>query len=137
MPRTESFDPATAAPTSLPPTELVDWTKGIAPRYIALFLVVVFSDQLAVHTLAVGGLLPSILGALVASLLCYFLLFRPLAQCGLATRLSIEGVGASAFGTAGARWLPAPCSPSPTSSGSPSLSTTRPRSSCADSRRTA
>jgi cytosine permease len=94
-----------AAPLTPEPTALVDWTKGIAPRYIALFLVVVFSDQLAVHTLAVGGLLPSLLGAIVASLLCYFLLFRPLALSGLEARRPIEDVGASTFGTLGAKWL--------------------------------
>ena len=52
-------------PVTPAPPEPLPWTKGIGPRYIALFLVIVYYDQLAPRTLAVGGLGPAVMGATV------------------------------------------------------------------------
>lgn len=88
--------------------EPAPWHKGAAPRYIALFLLIVFCDQLAASTLALGGLLPSIAGAAVAGLLAFFLLYLPLASWGHARQTGIAPLAEFAFGQSGARWFVAP-----------------------------
>lgn len=81
----------------------LDWSKGVAPRYIALFLLIAYFDQLAPRTLAVGGLLPSALGALAAGLICHLFFFQPVALAGLRARKDIEGVALDTFGTLAGR----------------------------------
>ena len=81
------------------------WSKGIAPRYIALFLLVPFADQLAGGSLALGGLGAAIVGATVGAALAMFLLYYPSAILGLRSRLPTDRVAASTFGQAGAAWL--------------------------------
>lgn len=92
------------APTA--PIEPRPWDKGIAPRYIALFVSIVYLDPLAARTLAVGGLLPSVFGALAAAGFCYLLLFRPMALWGVRARRPLHELGASTFGSRGAVWVP-------------------------------
>jgi cytosine permease len=101
-------------PTASPPaSEAVDrpalerqaWFTSTAPKYIGLFLWVVYFDQLPRATLAVGGLLPSVLGALVAGVLCYLLLYAPPAFWGFRTGMPLTTLGTSTFGITGATWL--------------------------------
>lgn len=89
----------TVAPPPLP------WTKGLAPRYIALYLLVIYLDQLTGRTLAVGGVGPTLLGLTAGGVLAFLLLFYPSAIWGLRTRRPFEGVATATFGTTGARWL--------------------------------
>jgi cytosine permease len=81
------------------------WSTSTAPRYIGLFLWVVYFDQLPRWTLAVGGLLPAVLGALVAGLLCYCLLYYAPAMWGFKSGQPLTTLGTSTFGVTGARWL--------------------------------
>ena len=62
------------------------WQATIAPSYIGLFLWVVYFDQLAGRTLATGGLGWSVVGAGVAGLLCYRLLYLRPGHVGLQDR---------------------------------------------------
>jgi cytosine permease len=94
---------AVAGPS--PALERQPWLTSTAPKYIGLFLWVVYYDQLARETLAVGGLLPSVLGALVAGVLCYLLLYAPPALWGFRTGMPLTTLGTSTFGVTGARWL--------------------------------
>src|SRR5205823_13086597 len=82
------------------------WQSGLAPNFIGLFLWIAFYDQLAAPSLKVGGLVPSLLGAIVAGLLGYLLLFYVPAMWGLETGRPLVGVAASTFGEAGATWIP-------------------------------
>ena len=95
-----SQDPSAAISpaASLP---VVGWTKGIAPRFIALFLLLVYYDRLAIRTLLVGGLIPATLGVIVGGFLAYFLFFRPLAIWSLRTREPLERLAAATFGNSG------------------------------------
>jgi cytosine permease len=100
----------TAAPPLLtaaaePAIPRTPWQTSIAPKYIGLFLWIVYFDQLPRWTLAVGGLVPSVLGALVAGVLCYLLLYHGPAMWGQTSGLPLEALGKSTFGAAGARWL--------------------------------
>ncbi len=80
------------------PSELLPWSKGLAPRYIALFLLVVFYDQLAPRTLALAGLLPSVAGLVLGAAGAFLLFFRPIALFGQKRRARLEEVCALAFG---------------------------------------
>lgn len=91
------------APTALEP---IPWTKGIGPRYIALFLVIVYYDQLAPRTLAVGGLGPAVMGATVGGALSLLLLFYAPAMQGLRARKGLVGIAESTFGRKGSVVIP-------------------------------
>jgi cytosine permease len=106
MATTHAEDAAAGSPDR-PPLRPQPWTTGVAPRYIALFLLAVYYDQLAPLTLAVGGLGPSLLGLLAAGVACYALLYRPAALWGLEARQPFERVARRTFGDAGAPWLAA------------------------------
>jgi hypothetical protein len=95
--------PAEPASEAIPRTR---WQDGIAPNYIGLFLWVAFYDQLARPTLAIGGLAPSLLGAIVAGSLCYLLLYLVPGDVGPADAPPLAAVGASTFGEAGAVFVP-------------------------------
>ena len=88
-----------------PAPEAKPWQTSTAPAYIGLFLWVVYFDQLPRWTLAVGGLLPSVLGALVAGLLCYLLLYYAPAMWGFKSGQPLTTLGTSTFGLTGARWI--------------------------------
>lgn len=89
-----------------PVTERKDWQSGTATAYIILFLLITFYDQLAKQTLSFGGLGWSLLGTVVAGLLCYGLLYYVPAMWGLRSRQPLSRVTASTFGEAGSRWVP-------------------------------
>lgn len=105
--RSEETAPTMADASGPPSTpEPLPWTKGIAPRYIALFLLIVFHDQLALKTLAVGGLAPAALGATIGGVLAFLLLFYTPAMWGLRSHRGLIGIAASTFGKRGSVWLP-------------------------------
>src|SRR4051812_33083466 len=81
------------------------WHSTTAPKYIGLFLWVVFFDQLGRRTLAPGGLMPSLLGVLVAGLLCYLFLYHVPAMWGFRTGRPLTTLGTSTFGVSGSPWL--------------------------------
>ena len=83
------------------------WRTGVAPQLIALFLWAVFFDQLPRKTLLIGGLLPSVLGALAGGLSAYLLLYYPPAMRGFRTRKSFAEVATSAFGMKGSKYFAA------------------------------
>ena len=100
--------PTTPPPTpSAPPAELVrkPWQTSTAPQYIALFLWVAYFDQIGRRTLPLGGLGPAVLGAAVAGVLCYLLLYRAPAMWGFRTGKPPTELGASTFGATGASWF--------------------------------
>ncbi|MBX6313179.1 MAG: purine-cytosine permease-like transporter [Isosphaeraceae bacterium] len=101
-----ALPPALRAALEAPPWEPKPWQNGVAASYIALFLLIVYYDRLAPQTLAVGGLAPSLLGAAVAGLLCYLLLYYTPAMWGMRTRRPLHVVAASTFGARGATWVP-------------------------------
>jgi hypothetical protein len=94
--------PPKAAPAVL---ERQSWQTSTAPRYIAMFLWVVYFDQLGRRTLSVGGLMPSVLGALVAGLLCVLLLYHVPAMWGFRTGKPLTTLGTGTFGAAGSPWI--------------------------------
>ncbi len=98
--------PSLATALALPPVPPKSWQDGVAPAYISLLLSVVFLDQLPVHTLFVGGLGPSIVGALIAGLFAYWMLYYAPAMWGNATRRPLSVVATSSFGVKGAPWVP-------------------------------
>ena len=89
---------ATLSPLQLP---AIGWTKGIAPRFIALFLLLVFYDRLAIRTLLVGGLIPTTIGVILGGLLAYLLFFRPSALWSLHAREPVERLAGHTFGALG------------------------------------
>jgi cytosine permease len=99
---TTSIPPSPTAPVEL---ERRSWQTSIAPKYIGLFLWVAYFDQLGGRALAIGGLGPSVLGAALAGLLCYALLYHAPAMWGFRTGKPLATLGTSAFGASGARWL--------------------------------
>ena len=96
--------------TSEPVLETLErkpWRTGVAPQLIALFLWVVFFDQLPRRTLMIGGLLPSVMGATAGGLLAYLFLYYGPATRGFRTRKSFAEVATSAFGVNGSKYFAA------------------------------
>lgn len=81
------------------------WTWGVGHNYISLFLTAIFLDRLAVGTLTVGGLVPSLIGAALGGLLAFALLYFPAASWGLQAGAGIDRVASATFGEQGARRL--------------------------------
>ncbi len=79
------------------PAPVGRWDKVLAPHYIGLFLWIVFFDQLARGTLAVGGLFASLQGAFVGGLLAFGLLYLVPAWLGQGSRKTLEIVSSGTF----------------------------------------
>ena len=91
---------------NLGPVERKTWSSGMAPAYIGTFLWVAFFDGLGTRALPIGGLGPSLLGVLAASVLGYLLLFRVPAAWGFAAGRPLSGVAEATFGIRGASIIP-------------------------------
>jgi cytosine permease len=100
MPEHADLPPPLQAALDSPVLERRGW-QAAAPTYIALFLWVVFFDQLGRRTLAIGGLAWSVLGAAAAGLLCYLLLYLVPAHWGQKTGRPLTVLGSSTFGATG------------------------------------
>lgn len=113
MDRPTTSEPVPSAPTSssndtafrVAAVERKGWQSTMAPQFIALFLWVAYYDQLAVHTLATGGLGPAVAGLAVAGLLCFALLYYVPTMWGFRTGEPLTVITTSTFGRKGANAL--------------------------------
>ena len=82
------------------------WYKGTAPAYAGIFLWVVFYMEIAKGTLPQAGLGLSLLGLVIAALLCHFLFYLVPGLYGMKTGYPLYVVGSSTYGTEGGFLLP-------------------------------
>lgn len=82
------------------------WYKGTAPAYAGIFLWVVFYMQIADGTLSNAGLGLSLLGLVIAALICHFLFYLVPGMYGMKTGYPLYVVGSSTYGTAGGFLMP-------------------------------
>ncbi len=98
--------PSLRAAMDAPPVPPKAWQDGVGPAFVSLWISVVFLDRLAQGTLLVGGLGPSLVGAVLAGLLGYWGLYYAPAIWGAQTRRPLSVVASSTFGAWGSRWIP-------------------------------
>ena len=84
-----------------PPENRTPWYKNTAPAYAGIFLWVVFYMEIARGTLPQAGLWLSLLGLVVAALLCYLLYYLVPGLFGMKTGYPLYVVGSSTYGTLG------------------------------------
>lgn len=89
-----------------PPENRAPWYKNTAPAYIGIFLWIVFYREIATDTLGQAGLGLSLLGLLIAALLCHFLYYLIPGLLGMKTGYPLYVVGSSTYGTAGGFIIP-------------------------------
>ncbi len=82
------------------------WYKGTAPAYAGIFLWVVFYMQIADGTLSNAGLGLSLLGLVIAALICHFLFYLVPGLYGMKTGYPLYVVGSSTYGTTGGFLMP-------------------------------
>jgi cytosine permease len=82
------------------------WFKGTAPVYAGIFLWVVFYMKIADGTLSQAGLGLSLLGLVVAALICHYLFYLIPGLFGMKTGYPLYVVGSSTYGTQGGFLLP-------------------------------
>jgi len=82
------------------------WYKNTAPAYAGIFLWVVFYMALADGTLAKAGLGLSLLGLVIAALVCHFLFYLVPGLFGMKTGYPLYVVGSSTYGTLGGFIMP-------------------------------
>ncbi len=89
-----------------PPGNRAPWYVNTAPSYAGVFLWVVFYQQIAQGTLNNAGVGLSLLGLLVAGLLCYGFYYYAPGMLGMKTGYPLYVVGSSTFGTTGGYLMP-------------------------------
>jgi len=89
-----------------PETNREPWYKNTAPTYAGIFLWVVFYMKIAEGTLPQAGLGLSLLGLVIAALICHYLFFLVPALFGMKTGYPLYVVGSSTYGTAGGFLMP-------------------------------
>jgi cytosine permease len=82
------------------------WYKGTAPVYAGIFLWVVFYMKIADGTLSQAGLGLSLLGLVIAALICHYLFYLVPGLFGMKTGYPLYVVGSSTYGTQGGFLLP-------------------------------
>jgi len=82
------------------------WYKSTAPAYAGIFLWVVFYMEIAKGTLPQAGLGLSLLGLVIAALICHFLFYLVPGLYGMKTGYPLYVVGSSTYGTAGGFLMP-------------------------------
>jgi len=82
------------------------WYKNTAPAYAGIFLWVVFYMEIARGTLPQAGLGLTLLGLVVAALICYFLFYVVFGLLGMRTGYPLYVIGSSTYGTAGGFLMP-------------------------------
>jgi len=82
------------------------WYKNTAPAYAGIFLWVVFYMGIAKGTLPEAGLGLSLLGLVVAALICHFLFYLVPGLLGMKTGYPLYVVGSSTYGTKGGFLMP-------------------------------
>ena len=108
--------PTTASPSQLPdyiasakpnpPSNRAPWYKNTAPTYAGIFLWFIFWDSIAGKALMAGGLGATLLGILLAGLICHFLFYLVPGLLGRKTGLPLYIVGTSTFGAMGGLFMP-------------------------------
>lgn len=93
-----------ASPNS--PDNRAPWYKNTAPTYAGIFLWVVFYKEIAVGTLDQAGLALSLVGLVVAALICHFLFYVVPGMYGMKTGYPLYVVGSSTYGTLGGFLMP-------------------------------
>ena len=89
-----------------PPDNRTPWYKSTAPSYAGIFLWVVFYMQIANGTLSQSGLGLSLLGLVIAALICHFLFYLVPGMLGMKTGYPLYVVGSSTYGTLGGFLMP-------------------------------
>lgn len=98
--------PASLQPaTSDVPIKRRSWEHTIAPHYIGLFLWIVYFDTLGARAVPMAGIVWPFLGAAVAAVLCYQLLYYVPAVWGWRTGRPLTVLATSTFGVNGSFWL--------------------------------
>jgi cytosine permease len=82
------------------------WYKNTAPTYAGIFLWVVFYMKIADGTLSEAGLALSLLGLVVAALICHYLFYVVPGLFGMKTGYPLYIVGSSTYGTTGGFLMP-------------------------------
>jgi cytosine permease len=82
------------------------WYKSTAPAYAGIFLWVVFYMEIANGTLSQAGLGLSLLGLVIAALICHFLFYLVPGLYGMKTGYPLYVVGSSTYGTLGGFLVP-------------------------------
>ncbi len=82
------------------------WYAGTAPAYAGIFLWVVFYKEIAGGTLPQAGLGLSLLGLVIAALICHFLFYLVPGLYGMKTGYPLYVVGSSTYGTLGGFLMP-------------------------------
>ena len=82
------------------------WYKNTAPTYAGIFLWVVFYMKIADGTLPNAGLGLSLLGLVIAALICHYLFYLVPGLFGMKTGYPLYVVGSSTYGTLGGFLLP-------------------------------
>jgi cytosine permease len=82
------------------------WYKNTAPTYAGIFLWVVFYKEIAVGTLPLAGVGLSLLGLVVAALICHYLFYMVPGLFGMKTGYPLYVVGSSTYGTLGGFLIP-------------------------------
>src|SRR5262249_14630359 len=104
---TEALPDYVRAAQPNPPTNRAPWYKNTAPTYAGVFLWFVFWDKMAFNGgLGSGGLWISLLGILVAAMICHFLFYLIPGVLGMKTGLPLYIVGTSTFGVVGGLLMP-------------------------------
>jgi len=89
-----------------PTDKRAPWYKNTAPAYAGIFLWVVFYMEIANGTLSQAGLWLSLLGLVVAALICHFLFYLVPGLFGMKTGYPLYVVGSSTYGTLGGFVMP-------------------------------
>ena len=89
-----------------PPTNRAPWFKNTAPTYAGIFLWFIFWDSIAGKALVAGGLGATLLGILLAGVICHFLFYLVPGILGRQTGLPLYIVGTSTFGAVGGLLMP-------------------------------
>jgi len=89
-----------------PAEKRAPWYKSTAPAYAGIFLWVVFYMEIANGTLSQAGLGLSLLGLVIAALICHFLFYLVPGLYGVKTGYPLYVVGSSTYGTQGGFLMP-------------------------------
>ena len=89
-----------------PPEKRTPWYKSTAPTYAGIFLWVAFYMEIADGTLSQSGLGLSLLGLIIAALICHFLFYLVPGLLGVKTGYPLYVVGSSTYGTLGGFLMP-------------------------------
>ncbi len=82
------------------------WYKNTAPTYAGVFLWVVFYMEIGVGTLSQAGVVLSLVGLVIAALICHFLFYVVPGMYGMKTGYPLYVIGSSTYGTAGGFLMP-------------------------------